>query len=66
VKREYGLQLRSEIGKDYDAVIVAVNHNEFLSFDESFFLSITNHKAVLIDVKGIYRGKIKNLNYWSL
>jgi len=66
VKREYGLHLTHEIGKDYDAVIAAVNHPEFSTFDESFFLSITNHKAVLIDVKGIYRGKIKKLNYWSL
>lgn len=66
VKKEYGLTLKSKVGKEYDAVIVAVNHVEFSSFDEEFFSSITNHKAVLIDVKGIYRGKIKHLNYWSL
>ncbi len=66
VKKEYGLNLKSEIGKEYDAVIVAVNHEEFSSFDESFFTAITNHKAVLVDVKGIYRGKIEKLNYWSL
>ncbi len=66
VKKEYGLSLNSEIGKNYDAVIVAVDHAEFSTFDESFFTSITNHKAVLIDVKGIYRGRIKKLNYWSL
>ncbi len=66
VKKEYGLSLNSEIGKNYDAVIVAVDHTEFSTFDESFFTSITNHKAVLIDVKGIYRGRIKKLNYWSL
>ncbi|UCG28830.1 MAG: nucleotide sugar dehydrogenase [Bacteroidales bacterium] len=66
VKEEYGLNLNHSIGKDYDVVIVAVNHAEFIRFDESFFSSISNHPGILVDVKGIYRGKIKNLNYWSL
>ena len=66
VKKEYNLNLQKEIGQNYDAVVVAVNHAEFSEYDDSFFSSITNHKAVLIDVKGVYRGKIKSLNYWSL
>jgi len=66
VKKEYRLEMKNEIGKDYDAIIVAVSHTDFSEYDDSFFSSISNHKAVLIDVKGIYRGKIKSLNYWSL
>ena len=60
------LGLVDKIGKDYDAVIVAVNHKEYKGFDEAYFKSITNQHALLVDVKGTYRGKIKELTYWSL
>lgn len=66
VKHEYGFELKEKNGKNYHAVIVAVNHNEYLGLDEEFFKSILNDKGVLVDIKGIYRGKIKHLNYWSL
>jgi len=63
---EYGYGLVENIGNDYDAVIVAVSHKPYLEFDEEYFKSITTDKAILIDVKGIYRNKIKDLTYWSL
>ncbi len=66
VKNEYGFELREKNGRNYHAVVVAVNHNEYLGLDETYFKSILNDKGVLVDIKGIYRGKIKNLNYWSL
>ncbi|MCD6597198.1 MAG: nucleotide sugar dehydrogenase [Bacteroidales bacterium] len=66
VKNEYGFELREKNGRNYHAVVVAVNHNEYLGLDEAYFKSILNDKGVLVDIKGIYRGKIKNLNYWSL
>ncbi len=66
LKKEYGFELTDKIGKDYDAVIVAVNHKEYKAFDEAYFKSITNNNALLVDVKGTYRGKIKELTYWSL
>ena len=62
---EYGFGL-NKIGKGYDGVIVAVNHKEYISHDEKFFQSLLSKKGVLVDVKGMYRGKIKNLMYWSL
>ncbi len=63
---EYGFGLEKEVGKDYDAVIVAVNHKKYSDLDEAYFKSITTPKALLVDVKGSYRNKIKDLNYWSL
>lgn len=63
---EYGYGLVKTNGKNYDAVIVAVNHKEYLKLDENFFSSILTSKGVLADVKGIYKGKIKNIPYWSL
>lgn len=66
LNHEYGFELTDKITSKYDAVIVAVNHKEYLKFDEDYFRSITSEKAILVDVKGIYRGKIKELTYWSL
>lgn len=64
--QEYGFDLINEVGKGYDAVVVAVNHKDYLNLDESYFASLMNDNPVLIDIKGIYRGKIKNMDYWSL
>jgi UDP-N-acetyl-D-glucosamine/UDP-N-acetyl-D-galactosamine dehydrogenase len=66
LKQEYGIELVTKVGKDYDAIIVAVNHDEYKNFDEKYFISLTNQNALIVDVKGIYKGKIKELNYWSL
>ena len=36
------------------------------NFDEEYFKSITSENPVIVDIKGIYRNKIKTLTYWSL
>jgi UDP-N-acetyl-D-galactosamine dehydrogenase len=66
VKHEYGFALATEIGNDYDAVIVTVPHNAYKEFDDAYFSSITKPKAMIADLKGIYRNKITNRFYWSL
>ncbi|MCD4730833.1 MAG: nucleotide sugar dehydrogenase [Bacteroidales bacterium] len=66
VKEEYGFELTEDIADDYNAVIVAVSHKDYKKFDESYFKSITTKNAILVDLKGIYRNKIKELSYWSL
>ena len=63
---EYGFGLQNEIAKDYDAVILAVNHNEYKNCDEDYFMSITKPNAIFVDVKGIFRNRITELKYWSL
>jgi len=65
LKHEYGFGL-NKIGKNYDGIIVAVNHKEYKKLDEKYFKSILSKKGIFVDVKGMYRGKIKGLNYWSL
>lgn len=65
LKHEYGFGL-SKLGKGYDGIIVAVNHKEYKSLDEKYFKSLLSTKGVLVDVKGMYRSKIKKLTYWSL
>lgn len=66
VKEEYDIELAKKIGKNYDAVIVAVNHKEYKDLNESYFKELCPERGVFIDVKGIFREKIKNLTYWSL
>ena len=65
-KHEYGHEFTAEIGKEYDAVIMAVMHKEYLDFKTDYFESITTKNAVFIDIKGIYKNKINNMTYWSL
>lgn len=67
MEHEYGVSLIEKVGNNYDAIIVAVNHKEYTKLDESFFTSISKEgQGILVDIKGIYRGKIKELEYWSL
>jgi UDP-N-acetyl-D-glucosamine/UDP-N-acetyl-D-galactosamine dehydrogenase len=64
--QEYGFGLTEINGTDYDAVILAVPHSPYHELDEKYFKSITKLHAVIYDLKGIYRNKIKNRTYWSL
>lgn len=66
LKHEYGFGLIDKIGNEYDAVVVAVSHKEYVGLDEKYFKSICKPDAVIVDIKGFLRGKIKDLQYWSL
>ncbi len=67
MEHEYGVGLVNDIRTDYDAIILAVNHREYCQFDETYFKGLMKDgKGVFVDVKGIYRGKINDLTYWSL
>jgi UDP-N-acetyl-D-galactosamine dehydrogenase len=66
VKEEYGLELTREPAGKYDAVILAVSHKEYLSLDESYFTSLLSIEGIVVDVKGVLRGRIKKHTYWSL
>jgi len=66
VKHEYGFELTENPSKDYDAVIVAVSHDEYAKLSEDYFKSISTKDGILVDIKGLFRNKIKELTYWSL
>lgn len=66
LKHEYGFGLVDKTGTNYDAVVVAVNHREYQNFDENYFNSISSNNGIVVDLKGIYRGKINKMTYWSL
>ena len=63
---EYGFGLSGNLSNEYDAVIVAVPHEPYLCLDENYFASITKPHGLIADLKGLYRNKIVNRNYWSL
>ncbi len=66
VKHEYGFDLMEAPSNDYDAVIIAVNHDKYAELSESEIKALMkDDKGVLIDIKGIFRNDIKELTYWS-
>lgn len=66
VEEEYGFALAEGISGTYDAVVVAVNHDEYSGRDQAWFQNILNPGGIVIDVKGIYRNQLPDLAYWSL
>ena len=66
IKQEYGFELMDKPGTNYDAVMVSVNHKEYRSMTEEDFKKLCNEKAIIVDLKGLFRGKFKTLQYWSL
>ncbi|WP_116106177.1 nucleotide sugar dehydrogenase [Lewinella sp. IMCC34191] len=54
VAHEYGLSMTEEIGQNYDAIIVAVEHERFKGMDLEKFRSISRDHLLLFDLKGIY------------
>ena len=66
LQHEYGFGLTKDTGSNYDAVIVTVPHSEYKNLDDTYFSSITKPLAIIADLKGTYRSKIKNRVYWSL
>lgn len=64
---EYGIGLTENPGNQYDAIIVAVNHQEYKTLSEADFKKyLKNETGVFVDVKGIFKNKINDLEYWSL
>lgn len=66
VKEEYGIDLKDKPSGKYDAIILAVSHDEYINLDESFFTPLLNKDGIIVDIKGVLRGRIKKHKYWSL
>ena len=66
IKEEYGFELKAAPEGKYDAIIVAVNHKEYVEMSEDQFQTLATENAIFVDLKGIFRGKINRFKYWSL
>ncbi|MEE4176573.1 MAG: nucleotide sugar dehydrogenase [Bacteroides sp.] len=67
IKHEYGFELIEKPANDYDAVVVAVNHHPYMKLTENDLKNFMQgtENPILVDIKGIFRNKIKDLIYWS-
>ena len=69
VVHEYKLPMMDKPSDNYDAVVVAVNHKEYVSLDTDYFKSIMNGAPILMDLKGVYDQKEveqAGIDYWRL
>jgi UDP-N-acetyl-D-galactosamine dehydrogenase len=66
VMKEYGYPLAEKPSGNYDAVIVAVSHKDYANLQEEDFNAMMNERGILVDIKGLYRRRVKDLTYWSL
>ena len=66
LKEEYELELADQVGENYDCIIVAVKHKQYIDLTEHYFKAISKTDGALIDIKSQYLGKIKDLRYWTL
>ena len=66
VEHEYNIKTIPAPNKKYDAIIVAVAHDEYKKLTEKEFQSLSNGKGILIDLKGLYSHQIEGMTYWSL
>jgi UDP-N-acetyl-D-galactosamine dehydrogenase len=67
VEHEYGFTLTNELRGKYDAIIVAVNHWQYLNLPETYFQNLAAPNSIFVDVKGVFnKHKPEGLTYWSL
>jgi UDP-N-acetyl-D-glucosamine/UDP-N-acetyl-D-galactosamine dehydrogenase len=71
VEKEYGFRLEKnpfsgKTNKKFDAIILAVSHQNYCNYSETEIHELLTPNGVFADIKGIYRNKIKSINYWSL
>jgi UDP-N-acetyl-D-galactosamine dehydrogenase len=66
VLEEYDIAMSESYSGKYDSVIVAVSHKQYIGLTETDFESMLSDSGIVLDVKGIFRNKIRNLKYLSL
>lgn len=67
---EYGINLINiDDNEKYDAVVVAVSHDEYKNVNYKFYKDLLNdNHPILIDIKGVITGKEKqkHFDYWTM
>jgi UDP-N-acetyl-D-galactosamine dehydrogenase len=66
VHEEYGLELASGLGRDYDAVLIATAHAPYRNLTPQDLYDITRPSGLIADLKGMFKGRITERDYWSL
>jgi UDP-N-acetyl-D-galactosamine dehydrogenase len=68
LQHEYGFSLAEAPSGQYDAILVAVAHQDYKGLDVEYFQSLSRDKAILVDLKSLYSNwrDHDGLVYWSL
>jgi len=67
VAHEYKLSLTEQVGTAYDAIVLAVGHQEYKNLGMEYFRNIAHGELILFDLKGIYQGQRGEADfYWNL
>ncbi|SDB82705.1 UDP-N-acetyl-D-galactosamine dehydrogenase [Williamwhitmania taraxaci] len=66
VHEEYGITMATEPTGLYDAILVAVSHQQYVGLTEEWFKRYAAKGCVFVDVKGIFKSKVNSFTYWSL
>ena len=66
VHEEYGLELASGTGRDYDAVLIATAHEPYRNLAPQDLYDLTRPSGLIADLKGLFKGRITERDYWSL
>ncbi|NOT37411.1 MAG: nucleotide sugar dehydrogenase [Saprospiraceae bacterium] len=66
VEEEYHITLTQKIDNDYDAIIVAVSHQQYTEMKSVDYKKLMNSNPILIDLKGVCKDIDPEIHYWSL
>ncbi|MFM2207683.1 MAG: hypothetical protein RL213_1658 [Bacteroidota bacterium] len=66
LRHEYGFGLIDSPAEDYDAMVFTVAHDEFKQLDNAWLVRHLNKDGLVVDLKGLMKGKCAGFTYWSL
>jgi UDP-N-acetyl-D-galactosamine dehydrogenase len=66
LRHEYGFGLIDSPAEDYDAMVFTVAHDEFKQLDSAWLGSHLKKDGLVVDLKGLMKGKCEGFTYWSL
>ncbi len=66
LEEDYGIRLSKEPSGRYDAIVMAVAHQPFRTFDNAVLQNWANFPSLLVDIKGLWKNQSRGFEYWSL
>lgn len=67
VEHEYGFSLTNSVDNDYDAIVLAVKHRDFLEQSPDELLALMGDAPILFDLKSIFDYDLADkMAYWRL